>query len=189
MVKANVREAVVQMERFASRVRLPSITPAMGPFPLQDIFGMLPAIALLARSLDKGVHSDHVQWGTFRKAMLEVTYVTQAGAGGLGDSVGAYERKWTWISSAATHQFWYSRFMHEVHKRVGEVRKPDEIITIDVLHVVDKILEAEWKQSKTVSDKQRICEIGNWMMGGFCTGLPGEEMLLVDMLGTATSVQ
>jgi hypothetical protein len=31
--------------------------------------------------------------------------------------------------------------------------------------------------------------MGAWMMGGFCTGLWGEEMLLVDMLGTATSVQ
>ena len=187
-VRANLREAV-RMERFASRVRLPSITPAMGPFPLQDVFGMLPAIALLDRSLDKGVHSDHVQWGTFRKAMSAVTNVTQAGVGGLGDSVGAYERNRTWISSAATHQFWYSRFMHGVHKRVGEVRKPDEIITIDVLHAVDKVLEAEWKKAKTVADKRRICELGAWMMGGFCTGLRGEEMLLVDMLGTATSVQ
>jgi hypothetical protein len=27
------------------------------------------------------------------------------------------------------------------------------------------------------------------MMGGFCTGLRGEEMLLIDMFGTATSIQ
>ena len=69
------------------------------------------------------------------------------------------------------------------------MRKLDEIITIDVLHPVDKVLEAEWKQSKTVSDKGRICKISAWMMEGFCTGLRGEEMLLVDMLRTATSVQ
>ena len=31
--------------------------------------------------------------------------------------------------------------------------------------------------------------MGAWLMGGFCTGLRGEEMLLVDMLGTSTSVQ
>ena len=92
MVRANLRESV-QMERFASRVRLPSITPAMESLLLQDVFRMLPAIALLDRSLDKGVHSDHVQWGTFRKAMSAVTNVTQAGVGGLGDPVGAYERK------------------------------------------------------------------------------------------------
>jgi hypothetical protein len=187
-VRANLREAI-RMEKFTSRVGLPSVTPPMGPFPLQDDFGMLPAIALLDRSLDKGVHSENVQWGTFRKAMSVVTNVTQAGVGGLGDSVGAYERNRTWISSVATHQFWYSRFMNGVHKRVGEVRKPDEIITIEVLHAVDKILEKEWAKAKTQEAKRKICEIGAWMMGGFCTGLRGEEMLLVDLLGTATSVR
>ena len=80
------------METFSTQVKLPSITPAMGPFPLQDIFGMLPAIALLDRYLDKGVHSDHVQWGMFRKAKSAVTNITPAGVGVLGDSVGAYER-------------------------------------------------------------------------------------------------
>jgi hypothetical protein len=186
-VQANLREAI-RMEKFASRLKLPSVTPAMGPFPLQDDFGMLPAISLLDRSLDKGVHSEHVQWGTFRKARSVVTNVTQAGVSGLGDSVGAYERNRTWISSVATHQFWYSRFIHGVHKRVGEVRKPDEIITIDVLHEVDKILEREWAASTTPKAKRRIAEMGAWMMGGFCTGLRGEEMLLVDMLGTSKSV-
>jgi hypothetical protein len=187
-VVANLREAV-RMEKFTSQLDLPSVTPPMGPFPLQDDFGMLPAIALLDRSLSKGIHSEHVQWGTFRKARSVVTNVTQAGVAGLGDSVGAYERNRTWISSVATHQFWYSRFVHGVHKRVGEVRKPDEIITIDVLHAIDKILESEWRSATTQDQKRRICEMGAWMMGGFCTGLRGEEMLLVDMLGTATSVQ
>jgi hypothetical protein len=187
-VSANLREAV-RMEKFTSRVNLPSVTPAMGPFPLQDDFGMLPAIALLNRSLDKGVHADHVQWGTFRKAMSVVTNITQAGVGGLGLSVGAYERNRTWISNVSTHQFWYSRFYHGVHKRVGEVRKPDEIITIDVLHAIDKVLERVWKNAKSQAQKRRTCEMGAWIMGGFCTGLRGEEMLLIDMLGTATSVQ
>jgi hypothetical protein len=187
-VSANLREAV-RMEKFTSRVKLPCVTPAMGPFPLQDDFGMLPAIALLDRSLDKGVYADHVQWGTFRKAMSVVTNITQAGVGGLGNSVGAYERNRTWISTVATHQFWYSRFYHGVHKRVGEVRKPDEIITIDVLHAIDKILEKVWKNATTQAQKRRACEMGAWLMGGYCTGLRGEEMLLIDMLGTATSVQ
>jgi hypothetical protein len=161
----------------------------MGPYPLQDDFGMLPAIALLDRSLAKGVHSEHVQWGTFRKARSVVTNITQAGVGGLGDSVGAYERNRTWISSVATHQFFYSRFIQGVHKRVGEVRKPDAIITIEVLHAADKILEEEWKNAGTVELKRRVSEVGAWMIGGFCTGLRGEEMILIDMFGTAASVE
>jgi hypothetical protein len=79
--------------------------------------------------------------------------------------------------------------MHGVHKRVGEVRKSDEIITIDVLHTIDKILEGEWKAARSPETKRRVCKLGAWMMGGFCTGLWGEEMLIIDMFGTATSIQ
>jgi hypothetical protein len=132
---------------------------------------MLPVIDLLDQSLDKGVHAEHVQWGTFREARSVVTNITQAGVAGLGDSVGACKKNRMWMSSVATHQFWHSRFYHGVHKRVGEVRKPDKIITkitIDALHAVDKILEKVWKKAKTQAQ---------------------EEMLLVDMLGTATSIQ
>ena len=186
-VMANLREAI-RMEKFTTQLELPSVTPSMGPFPLKDDFGMLPAIALLDRSLAKGIHAEHVQWGTFRRAMSVVTNVSQAGVSGLGDSVGAYERNRTWISGVATHKFWYSRFMHGVHKRVGEVRKPDEIISIDVLHAVDKVLEAEWTVANIPEQKRRIAEIGAWMIGGFCTGLRGEEMLMVDTWGTASSV-
>jgi hypothetical protein len=90
--------------------------------------------------------------------------------------------------SVATHQFWCSRFMHGVHKRVGEVRKPDKIITIDVLHAVDKTLDKEWATAKTPEQKRRIRKMRAWMVGDFCTGLHGEEMLLLDVLGTSASV-
>jgi hypothetical protein len=59
-VAAILREAI-RMETFTDQMNLPSVSPPMGPFPLQDDFGMLPAIALLNRSLEKGVHSEHVQ--------------------------------------------------------------------------------------------------------------------------------
>jgi hypothetical protein len=56
-------------------------------------FGMLPAIAVLDWSLAKeGIHSEYVQWGTFRKAKSGLTNITQAGVSGLGDAVGAYEQ-------------------------------------------------------------------------------------------------
>jgi hypothetical protein len=171
------------MEKFRSRVRLPCVTPAMGPFPLREEFGMSPAIALLDRSLDKGVHAEHFQWGTFRKARSVVTNITQAGVAGLGDSVGACEKNRTWMSSLATHQFWCSRFYHGVHKRVGEVRKPDEIITIDVLHAVDKILEKVWKNTKTKSGKMQKRKLKNggcakWELGSwevFAQGYGGKR--------------
>jgi hypothetical protein len=59
---------------------------------------------------------------------------------GLHDVIGAYERNRCWISKVPT--FWFHCFMVGIHKRVGEIRRQDEALSIDVLHEVDKILES-----------------------------------------------
>jgi hypothetical protein len=67
-VRSNLKEAR-RMERTMQQYGLPSATPSMGPWPLEDSVGMKAAIAVLDRSLDKGVYEDNVQWDTFRKQM------------------------------------------------------------------------------------------------------------------------
>ena len=166
----------------------------MGPFPIDDGFGMGPAIALLSRSLDPGRYDTFVQWATFRKVRSTVTNVSQAGAGGLGDVIGAYERNRTWISSVATHQFFYSRFMTGIHKRVGEVVKRDEPITIEVLKYIQDLLESKWKAeiSKPKPDLDtllKITRMGLWFIGGFCAGFRGEEHLILEFAGTSASLE
>lgn len=187
-VRSNLKEAR-RMERTMQQYGLPSATPSMGPWPLEDSVGMKAAIAVLDRSLDKGVYEDNVQWDTFRKQMSTVTNISQAGVGGLKNSVGAYERKRMWISNVVSHQFWFSRFMSGIHKRVGQVRKPDKEMTIEILHGADAILEEQWSGARTISKKKRIAEMGTWFSAGFCTGLRGEEMLNIELAGTANSIK
>jgi hypothetical protein len=74
-----------------------------------------------------------------------------------------------------------------VHKRVGQIRKPDKEV-IEVIHAADRILEAEWNQAKSAVHKKKVAEMGAWMIGGFCTGLRGEEVLLIELAGTASSL-
>jgi hypothetical protein len=186
-VTFNLREAR-RMEKLSDRLEMPSITPPMGPFPLTDECGMLAAIALLDRSLDPGRHASHVQFGTFRKVRSTITNIIQAGVNGLGDSVGAYQRNKIWVTKAPTQKFWFARFMEGVHKRVGEIRMPDKILSIEQIHAIDRMMELEWKHSKTKTERKRISEMGTWICGGVCTGLRGEEMLLIDLFGTAKSV-
>lgn len=114
-VAGNLREAW-RGERFPDRVGILSITPPMGPFPLEDVVGMAVAVAVLDRSLDAGLHEEFVQWDTFRSMRSAVTNVTQAGVHGLQDVVGAYERNRMWISGVPTHSFWFTQFMSGVHK-------------------------------------------------------------------------
>jgi hypothetical protein len=121
-VGSNLREAQ-RMERMTSSLGLPAATPHTGPRELADNLGMKATMAILYRSLDKGLYEDTVQWDTFRRAMSAVTNISQAAVGGLEDSVGAYERNRMFISGVVTHKFWFSRFVSGVHKRAGQVQQ------------------------------------------------------------------
>jgi hypothetical protein len=90
-----------------------------------------------------------------------------------------------WISGVVTHSFWFTWLMEGIHKQVGKVRYQDEAMTIKVLHAVERILESEWHQAGQPDVKKRVAEMGAWFITGFCSGLWGEEMLLIELAGTA----
>jgi hypothetical protein len=186
-VKGNLVEGK-RNHRFSVRMGAPCLVPEMGPYPLHDSMGMMSAASVLDRSLDRGKSEEHVQWDTFRGTRSFLTNATQAGVSGLGETVGAYEKSKMWISGVVTHSFWFSRFMEGLHKRVGEVRHQDEPITIDVLKAIECILDTEWEQAKTTKEKLVAAEMGVWFIVGFCSGLRGEEMLLIELAGTATQL-
>ena len=185
-VDKNLKEAM-RSERTFSRLRMPSGTPPMGPFPLADVCGMQAAISVLDRSMDSGKYAEFVQWETFRKIRSAITNVSQAGVGGLSDAVGAYERKKIWISTVPTHTFWFERFMEGLHRRVGEIKKQDWPIPIEALQEVEKLLESEWVKTTTLTEQKRVSEMGVWFVVGFCTGMRGEEIVMVELVGTANS--
>eukprot|EP00978_Attheya_sp_CCMP212_P011756 scaffold29206_cov30-Attheya_sp.AAC.4 len=142
-VKNNLSDST-RLEKTGQRLGMGPMAPAIGPFPLEDKDGMRFAVAVLERSLSPEENEEFVQWATFRKTRSVVTNISQAGLSGLGDSIGAYERNKMWISKVPTHQFWFSRFIDGIHKRVGELRKQDEPITrIDVLKAASDILDLE----------------------------------------------
>ena len=108
--------------------------------------------------------------------------------------MGAYEKNKLWISAAPTHSFWFNRFIVGVHRRVGDFRKQDEPITVEILHAVDLILEREWSYVKRnltehMVRAKKISEMGVWYNGGFCMSARGEEMPLIEFAGSAESLK
>ncbi len=186
-----VVKRVVRTENKMGWVNL--ILPPMGPFPLKDTFGMGAAVAVLDKSMDPGKYEDQVQYATFRKIRSALTNLGQAAFGGLGDVIGAYERNRTWISAVDTHKFFFHRYMTGIHKRVGEEIRRDEPISIGVLKAIHRILDQRW-HTEINSPKPRenvlqgIALRGLWFLGGFCTGLRGEEMPLIEFAGTLASL-
>jgi hypothetical protein len=183
-VKSKLR-AGLRIEKTMTRLGTPCVNGPMGPFPLKDEFGMQAAIAVLDRSLDEGKHNVNVQFETFRRVRSVITNIEQATPNGLRDVIGAYERNRMWISRVSTHPFWFSRFIQGIRKRVGQVVKQDWPIPIETLHAVQALLEEEWNHTEGNEErKKQVAEIGVWFIGGFCLGLRGEEMLLIEYSGT-----
>jgi hypothetical protein len=85
-VSSNLRSEM-RGERTSEQLGMPSVTPPMSPFPLDDSLGMHITVAGLDRSLDPGTYNDFVQWETFRRARSAATNISQAGVSGLGASV------------------------------------------------------------------------------------------------------
>jgi hypothetical protein len=189
-VAHNLREEI-RGRKSGRRFRFPGNTPipSMGPYPLEDSFGMKAVMVVLERSLDPGKYADYVQWDTFRKARSAITNGSQAGVSGLEDTIGAYEKKRMWISKVPTHTFWFTRFAVGIHRRVGEIKKQDEAVTIDVLHACERILEVRWRITAREEEKLTVSRLGNWLVGGFCTGLRGEEQLRIELAGTRKSLR
>lgn len=183
-VKANFR-LLIKAENCNLALNMPPLVKNMGPFPLEDLFGMQAAIAVLIRSLDKGKYENFVQWETFRKTRSAVTNVYQASVDGLMDVIGAYEKNRCWVSRVPTHSFWFVRFMEGLHRRVGEVVKQDWPIPIQVVKYIDEMLDELWPTLTDAREKLKVAQMGVWFICGFCTGLRGEEMLMIELAGTA----
>ena len=185
---SGVKMALQSMQRFGLGQALPPI----GPFPLRDSMGMGQAIIMLDRSLSKGKYERTIQWNTTRKIASAMNNFGQASVDGLKDSIGSYENHKLWISSVVGHTFFFSRFKEGMHRRVGEVVRPDEPITIDLLSKVLSALETDWVTEKGLpspraKELRRLAITGAWYTVGFCASLRGEEMLLLEMSGTRNS--
>jgi hypothetical protein len=46
--------------------------------------------------------------------------------------------------------------MSDLHKQMGEMKKRDKAITIDVVHVIEELLHSEWNKLNDPKVKQRI---------------------------------
>ncbi|KAL7565747.1 hypothetical protein ACA910_010187 [Epithemia clementina (nom. ined.)] len=118
-VKANLQE----VNRIMGQANQLGIMSPMfgfdrGPFPLRDTMGMVPAILLLQRSLDRGKNSPTIQWDTMRglwTAYSNLVHTTSTGYGGATMTDG---KRSTFITNSPTNSLWFCRFMDGSHERM-----------------------------------------------------------------------
>jgi hypothetical protein len=104
--------------------------PARGPFPVEDDWGMGPVAVLSMRSLNKGKHSEFVQYVTISKVRSHFSNFIYTILGGIGDIFIMPDNVVNGILRSATNTPWFKRFMKGCHSKMGgvwcQIQAPDD---------------------------------------------------------------
>jgi len=156
--------------------------PPMGPFPLEDSFGMGAAVVILQVSLKPGKYDRHVQFGTIRKFRSAFSNVYHASAQGHEATVLAKDTKKLMVTKCPTYGVWFEKFMKGCHKRMGEIVRPDRALSTTILLEILRLLNVEWIENPHC--RMSIAAEGAFYVIAFSCALRGEELPLVDLHGT-----
>lgn len=198
-VYGNLGEAR-RMAQAAATMGIPSLPMVSESMPVRDSFGMVPAILLLCRSLDKGRTRDTVQFNTCRKTRSVWSNCAHAYSGAGDGAVMGSDGRQMHMSSSSTNTLWHGKFFEGCHRRMGDQPVPDRAIQIDELHLVLEYLDSEYLKvelqaeneprknaRKTLRKEQtNLACAGLFVTGGFLGGLRGEEVLLMELSGVRT---
>jgi hypothetical protein len=158
--------------------------PPRGPFPMEDVWGMRVACAMLERSMSGGRNSKHIQFETVRKLRSHYSNMVHTSAGlSPGEEWYSADRgSEPVLSTAATNSLWFRRFMIGCHRRMGDVWLPDHPLTAPILRQCMILLESKWEDLEGDT-------VGRWKVGltacmllaGYYGALRGEEISRVDL--------
>jgi hypothetical protein len=171
------------MERCGEDIGLDTISPEMGPFPVEDTFGMKVACAMLRRSLDPGKWEDTIQFATARKVRSAYSNVYHASAKVGKVAVMAYESTKSFHTTCETYGYWFERFVLGCHKRMGDLVMSDYAVSIELLHELLRILDEDWGEAKSDSARDKVTIFANILTFGFGCALRGEEIPKTDATG------
>ena len=157
--------------------------PARGPFDLTDDWGMGIACCMLLRTLDPGENEALIQFGTARKIRSAYSNYWQSSVHGPQATVAMRDTTKLFITSCPTNGLWYERFQHGVHKRQGDLIKPDMAISIEAMLALMDVFEMEWKSCESERERAEIIFPALFAMITYCGGLRGEETPLTDLAG------
>ena len=122
-VQGNTREMARAMRILESlRIASPTAIHRRGPYPIEDVMGMVPAMISLQRSLDKGRNSKTIQWDTMRGIRSTFSNFIHTTTSGTRGAVLSDGRRSTRITESVANSLWFKRFMDGCHERMGDVK-------------------------------------------------------------------
>ncbi|CAJ1962796.1 unnamed protein product [Cylindrotheca closterium] len=183
-VKANFAQ-VKKLEKVGTDMfGIPSVTPVMGPFPLEDTFGMAIAACLLRRSLDPGRNENTIQFATARRfrSAFSNAYHASKNVGNISSM--AYEANKFYTTTCPTYGYWFARFILGCHKRMGDKVVQDYALSRKIFLELLRHLEDDWNGAhENPIERDGIAEFAGVLLIGFLLGLRGEEIVKTDISG------
>ena len=177
------------MEDLGEALGFDSVAPPMGPFPLEDTFGMKIACVTLLKSLAPGKWENTVQYATARRMRSVFSNLYHASYHGESMSVMAYETQKMFTTPCPTYGYWYQRFNLGLHKRMGDVVRSDFAVTSEIINALLVTLNEEWEDAISLEARAKISEMAFVLVAGYCCGLRGEEIVKIDLAGLVKYLQ
>jgi hypothetical protein len=153
----------------------------MGPHPLEDTFGMGAAVVMLQQSLSPGKYDRCMQFASVRKfrgAFSNVYHVTAKGQTGM---VLAKDIRKMTVTKCLMYGEFFERFMRGMHKRMGEITRPDRALSLNIMLELQRLLEQEWLNN---GNDLMVAMEASFYLISFCCALRGEEVPLATLHGT-----
>jgi hypothetical protein len=171
--------------RCANMVRGEGIFPKLGPFPLRDVDGMGSAVVQLLKTLDPGKHEKHVKFDTAKNVRTVLGAVWEVLVESKDQTVIVQDMTKSFLTTSPTKSQWFTRFMAGMHKRMGDMTKQDEAISVELMVELMEEFEKDWlavNRDGLAMDGE-VAEVlfpALFAVTAFCGALRGEEVPLMD---------
>ena len=180
---AKVREGLMISRKMG--MKGPAEPP--GPLPSHDHCGYEVAIQIVVDSLGTGKYSKtHKQWDTVRKHRTAYSNQVRAARDAnsnplvLADAEGkSYQR----IARDSCGSLWFQRFTLGCKKRMGQEWRPNQAISIELMHELLKRSENRARRADTGAERQKWVLSGGYFCICFVLSLRSPEGLMADLEG------
>lgn len=187
-VAAHVRE-VKFMIKYGRQLGLTPM-PDLGPWPLYHHGGMLEAVLVVARSMEKGRGGNTVKYATARKLRASLTVLWEslptAGADWVLSSGGVKGR--FILSRAPSEGRFYQRFETGINARMGDVVSQDRAYSIEVLLKLLEMFEEEWESHGLSIPLNTMCA-AMFLLVSSLGGMRGFEVVWTDLAALRYDLQ
>jgi hypothetical protein len=181
-VSKNFNQAI-RAQDIALSIGIKDPFPRMGPYPLEDTFGMKAACVMLIKSLDTGKYSATVQFSTMRKMRSTFSNIYHASVEGYSSaSVLAKDTRKLLVTKCPTYGPWFEHFIRGCHKRMGDIVKPDRALSLEILHHILTLVDRDWENANEY-EKYKYAREASFYLIAFCGALRGEEVPMANLTG------